>query len=204
MDILKFINKYNCYICGVNMADQLKSYYNTQRIHLKMWRPLFSFLLDIIISNCYKLSTYKPSNGAHGLRKDTHLQFCHDLSDALLKASTQPNQRRGKISNRKGTADIIWRPVKEHKLVHLWLRKSLQNCSPCIEAGRVSKKRVNSRKPLTDLSQNTTRTSRNDSVGWKRPTRAPRTNYGCSICRIPFCTSGECWNTHLAKLNTKD
>ena len=36
LDIPDFINKYNLFIYGVNIADQLKSYYNTKRTYRKI------------------------------------------------------------------------------------------------------------------------------------------------------------------------
>ena len=48
---------------GVNIADQLRSYYTTQRIHLKTWKPLFHFFFDTIIGNYYKLFFYNASEG---------------------------------------------------------------------------------------------------------------------------------------------
>ena len=35
LDILDFIEEYNLFICGINMADQLRSYYNTERTYRK-------------------------------------------------------------------------------------------------------------------------------------------------------------------------
>jgi hypothetical protein len=110
MEIPDFIDEYNCYMCGVDVADQLRSYYNTQRIHCKTWKPLFSFLFDTIIGNCYKLSSYKPSTGERGTRKDTHLQFRRDLRNALLEASRGPRKPRGAPTiegTRRGINDIV-------------------------------------------------------------------------------------------------
>ncbi|KAF2805046.1 uncharacterized protein BDZ99DRAFT_524772 [Mytilinidion resinicola] len=41
LDIPDFIEKYNLFMCGVDVADQLRSYYNTERTHRKTWKPLF-------------------------------------------------------------------------------------------------------------------------------------------------------------------
>lgn len=38
--IPQLIDKYNHFIGGVDQADQLRSYYNTQRIYVKSWKPL--------------------------------------------------------------------------------------------------------------------------------------------------------------------
>lgn len=35
------IDKYNHYMNGVDCADQLRSCYTTQRVHLKNWKPLW-------------------------------------------------------------------------------------------------------------------------------------------------------------------
>ena len=59
LDILDFIEEYNLFICGINMADQLRSYYNTERTYRKTRKPLFSFLLDTVVGNYYQLSTYR-------------------------------------------------------------------------------------------------------------------------------------------------
>ncbi|KAF2801251.1 uncharacterized protein BDZ99DRAFT_349403, partial [Mytilinidion resinicola] len=55
LDIPDFIEEYNLFMCGVDVADQLRSYYNTERTYRKTWKPLFSFLLDTVVGNCYQL-----------------------------------------------------------------------------------------------------------------------------------------------------
>ena len=55
LDIPVFIDMYNHYMNAVDNADQLRSYYSTQRVHFKSWKPLWHFLLDTTIVNSYKL-----------------------------------------------------------------------------------------------------------------------------------------------------
>ena len=55
-----FINDYNHFMGAVDQADQLRSYYNTQRTHRKTWMPLWHFLLDITITNCFKIHRHRP------------------------------------------------------------------------------------------------------------------------------------------------
>ena len=137
-----------------------------------------------------------------GLRATSYLQFRRDLRDALLHAlfqKRQPNHSQ----RRKGIMEIVWRPVKEHQHRRLWRKQAF--CSGCLEAKRTTLiPHKAARKPLADLFINTTMKKREDSTGWKRRARPPRTTWGCSVCRIPFCTNGPCWSEHLAKLNTKD
>jgi hypothetical protein len=189
-------------MCGVDIADQLRSYYNTNRVHRKTWKPLFSFLLDTMVGNSYMLSSYKQPPGKRALQRDSHLQFCRDLRDALLHSSVRP-RAQPTSAIRKGMMEITWLPVKEHQHVKIWRKQAF--CSACARARHTtSTPHRAARKPLADLSENTTRKARSDSDGWKRSYRTPRTLYGCSVCRIPLCTRAVCWAEHLAILNSKD
>ena len=40
LSILEFINIYNHYINGIDNIDQLRYYYNTQRVYFKTWKSL--------------------------------------------------------------------------------------------------------------------------------------------------------------------
>ena len=43
IEIPGFTNAYNHFMNGVDVADQLRSYYNTQKAHRKTWKPLWHF-----------------------------------------------------------------------------------------------------------------------------------------------------------------
>jgi hypothetical protein len=49
LPIPRAINDYNCYVGGVNIADQLRARFATQQQGVKPWRPLFYWLLDTTI-----------------------------------------------------------------------------------------------------------------------------------------------------------
>jgi hypothetical protein len=167
---------------------------------VKTWKPLWHFLLDVILVNCFLLSSYHSSD-AH---RDTHKQFRKDLRQALFEQSTRRRVYIRERPLRNSTSDILWYPVEDHKLVKLFTRRKQKYCSACIEAG--SKTQIQHRgrrKPLSDLSPNTTRKPRN-SKDWRRPRRAPRTLYGCSVCRIPFCRKDGCWLPYIERLKSKD
>ena len=188
-------------MCGVNVADQLRSYYNTERTHRKTQKPLFSFLLDITVGNCYQLSTYRIV-GERTLRRHSHAQFRRNLRDALFHQSIRVRKQATK-DKVKGTMDIIWQPVREHQFIRLFETKVTY--AACSEARRATATPARgARKPLADLSINTTMKRREDSRGWKRRLRPLRTRFRCSYCRIPFYTASRCQNTHLARLNSKD
>ena len=202
LDILVFIKEYNLQIYSVNIADQLRSYYNTNFIYRKTQKLLFGFQLNIVVGNSYILSSYRHTVGKQGLRQDSHLQFCRDLRDALLHASVRLRQPPT-IQNKKGVIDIMQRPVREHQLIKQFTKQP--TCAACLYKHRTTlTPHLGNRKPLADLSNNTTIRGREDSRGQKRRQRPPRTNQGCSICNIPFCKEGTCWSEHVAKLNTKE
>ncbi len=101
-----FIDKYNHYIGGVDIADQLRSYYIIQRVYYKTWKPFFHFLLDTSITNLYRLSSYYniPSDGLD------HKKFRKDLRDELFIRVTRhdySSSRKRSLSPRKTISDII-------------------------------------------------------------------------------------------------
>jgi len=93
---------------------------------------------------------------------------------------------------RYSTSDILWYPVEDHKLIKLFVQRDQKFCSAYIEAGRKTQvQHRGRRKPLSELSPNTTRKAR-DSKNWRRRHRASKTLFGCSVCHIPFCRKDEC------------
>jgi len=202
LPIPTFIFYYNYYMCGVDIADQRRSYFITQRIHRKTWKPLWHFLLDTVICNCFLLSSYTPTN-RQANRKDGHKQFRIDLRNALFERSIRKRKLyTQELPTRRSTNQIIWVPTAQHKLIKLFDKPI--NCSACVEARRHTQvRRMGRRKALSELSPNTTMQAR-DSEEWERRKRAPRTNFGCSICKIPLCGNDECWLPHIERLNSKE
>ena len=131
LEIFTFIFYYNLYMGGVDIADQLRLYYNTQRTHMKTWKPLFHFLLDTVLGNSYLLSSYRPTGG-RSTRRNGHKKFRRDLRNALFERSIQVQKAAVRNTNRRSINDIIWRPTELHTLQKLW--KKPKNCSACIKA----------------------------------------------------------------------
>ena len=86
--IPQFIDIYNHFIGGV---DQLRSYYNTQRIYVTNWKPLQHFLLDTSIVDAYKISHCIPQR-PFGEPQDhsTHKAFRTRLAAQLFAKSKRP------------------------------------------------------------------------------------------------------------------
>ena len=180
----------------------MRSYFITQRIHRQTWKPLWHFLLDTVIVNCFLLSSYRPTD-RYECRENSHKQFRIDLRRALFERSIRKRKNPApEHPPRRSTHDIIWVPMAQHQLIKLFPREV--HCSACIEAGRHTQvQRTGGRKALSELSPNTTKKPR-DSKEWERRARPPRTLFGCSICKIPFCRKDDCWGPHIERLNSKD
>lgn len=74
--ISKFIDFYNQFMNDVNIANQLRNYYDIQKIHMKNWKTLWHFLLNTIIINVYKM-IYCTSNNFHicDNKRNNHKNF---------------------------------------------------------------------------------------------------------------------------------
>ena len=75
-----FINDYNQYIGGVDLANQFREVYETHRSTLRNWWPLFYWLIDIACINAYRLYQLHTTDQ----RPLTHLQFRTELYYKLL------------------------------------------------------------------------------------------------------------------------
>ena len=53
LTISNYIDMYNHFANGVDISDQLRSYYNTQNSHWKSWKALWHFLLNTTTTTAY-------------------------------------------------------------------------------------------------------------------------------------------------------
>ena len=72
---------YNHYKVGVDVADQYRSYYFTQLKCLRNWPPIFYWLLDTTVINCYLLLRQLPSSS-----DIPHLGFSRFFRENLAKS----------------------------------------------------------------------------------------------------------------------
>ena len=132
--IPQFIDAYNHFINGVDIADQLRSYYTTQNPYSKTWKPLWHFLLDTAIVNTFIIYASNPEQPWGPYRKKhLHREFRRALITALNSNSeclTQPPPTRsGPL-----TDHIHQAHQADHKLV-----RPTTDAKPCrvyIAAGR--------------------------------------------------------------------
>jgi hypothetical protein len=166
ISIPRFIDDYNHFMGGVDIANQHRAAYET---HLRAWRswwPLWAWAIDVAIVNCFKMQSvlYKQ----HNLPKPEHCQFRQVLYKRLFeshKAIVTASRKR------KLTPDLP--PCRLNKDVpHRLYRDVFTTCVWC----RHSVKR-----------------SKGDNG---RFNRATSTQWWCTACQKPLCRPDlgrSCW-----------
>lgn len=121
LPIPRTIDDYNHFMGGVDIADQYRSIYATQRRALRIWWPMFYWALDQAIINAYlvgcQLKVWKPSFEHKDFRKQL---FCR-----LLAFSTEAREKREEI--RLGTKR--WDTSLLHESINTGSRKTCAWCA---------------------------------------------------------------------------
>jgi hypothetical protein len=190
-----FIDQYNHYMNGVDIADQIRASYTSQRRHYQTWKPLWHFLIDTMACNCYKLSTYgEPGH----IQRSSHRRFLADLTDGLLQRSSSSTNTRPYPPTRTILREHVKAvDIQEHR--HIRLPGKGGYCKACQEAGREVTPRKK-RRVFTELSAQSIRIVP-DTIFKGRRVRTPRTLYGCDVCKVFLCKNGDCWSNHLDTIN---
>lgn len=182
---------------GVDCADQLRCYYNTQRVHVKSWKPLWHFLLDSTIVNSYllhhcvpKQSNNQPRN--HYSQREFRVKLASQLFEFSERLCGRPSSAKIPLATRVHAAAPRDHGYLEH------IGDGVKACVPCLLAGRKASKLAKIRKPLLELSANSVRPRGLDKG--KRRERAPRGLLGCRLCGIYICNHMGCWKEHLAAI----
>ena len=137
--IPRFIDDYNQYMGGVDLANQFRESYETHQVTRRNWWPLFYWLIDVVCVNAYRL--YQLSAKGKLL---THLEFRIELYCKLLNYSTKGKLQslRIRLNGRR-----VFAPELRH--LHYWERRPKQgNCEWCIYERKCKKvlgKEVNNR-----------------------------------------------------------
>ncbi len=80
---------------GVDVADQLRSYYNTQQTARRNWMPLFYWLLDTAIINAYRIAR---TLGSEQEQKEFRRELVWDLvnlADDTIGIQLRAGSKRG-------------------------------------------------------------------------------------------------------------
>ena len=187
-----YIDMYNHFMNGVDIADQLRSYYNTQKSYWKSWKALWHFLLDTTITNAYLQASSSPARPwAEDRDNWKHREFRIRLANQLFDHS---ERLQWCPFTAQPMAELVHRAApRDHGKLQK-LGNIPRTCIPCRNAHRKTSRAQPIRKPLEELSVNTVRVIRKER---KRPERIPRTRHGCALCQMYICDHKRCWNEHL-------
>ena len=158
------VNDYNHHMGGVDTADQLRSYNSTQLRARRNWMPLFFWLLDIVLVNCFILA--KLMNLVEkqvDFRKKLVWELISMAKEEEIAIPTQPSTRKIKIT-KKFTVDnlpAIRLKPGNHLPVHNTQRKTYVWCS--------LKSSNEGRKKSRDESQ-----------------------FSCKLCNVYLCLNKNC------------
>jgi hypothetical protein len=198
LNIPEFIDMYNHFMNSVDRADQIRTYYRTNRKTYRTWKPLWNYLFQTTICNA---ALIWMDQGHSTKKRGGHLQFRTKLASRLMAHS----------SSSKYTSPIdgfgVRTILNNHVITsgngcngtHEFISRSASECKACMAQGRTAQA-SEKRKILGELSENSIRFNQNGEKS--RRSRPPRTKYGCSVCQIHLCKGGTCWEEHtqLSKL----
>ena len=153
LPIPNYIDMYNHFMNGVDVADQLRSYYNTQKSYWKSWKALWHFLLDITVTNAYLQAASTPTRPwAEPREARTHRDFRIRLVNQLFD---QSERLKLPPHTPQAMAELVHRAApRDHGQLQK-LGNIPRNCVPCRDAGRKTSRAQPIRKLLEALSVNT-------------------------------------------------
>ena len=151
---------YNRGMDGVDLNDQLKSYYPSGRSGKKWWRKVLWYLLDVTICNSFLVEKLSPHSAFHRTRH-TQLQFRIQLAKQLIGRFVG---ERGVQEQRDGAGR--WRMCSHSPTC-------LVTFKPGLMEGRGRVYSVQGRADATPLA-----------------VEQRHTIYGCSRCGVNLCKGG--------------
>ena len=193
LEIPTFIDDYHHFMGGVDIADQLRAYYSTQRISLRSWNPLFFWMLDTAILNAYLVG--RQLHGNHYMQ---HKEFRENLWNTLFSYSAHVfSERKLAKFYTPTTTQYTFTPessikIQSHQenkeietLEHKW--KALEKQTRCYNCRAIfsatKKRKFGDEIPINGVQRKL----------------AGKTQWACNICDVALCTSGDCWADYHRK-----
>lgn len=163
LEIPIFIDDYNHFMGGVDIANQYREAYETHRPTCRNWWPLFYWLIDVSVINSYRLYCLHMTD--MGRKALSHVQFRTELYCYLFGFSVNAKVQRLQLN--LGTKRLFSSNVPHiHERVR---RPRIRDCEWCSYLLRYTR----------------------FMGGQETPRR--RSNYGCRFCEVTLCDNNECW-----------
>jgi hypothetical protein len=123
--IPRFIDDYNHFMGGVDLANQYRESYETHKSTQRNWWPLFYWLIDVACINGYRLQQL------HQKKPLNHLEFRTQLASSLLDYSSKAklNSLHIGLGGRR-----LFGPELPH--VHYWVKCPRVSCAWCLYESR--------------------------------------------------------------------
>lgn len=102
MPIPRCIDDYNQHMGGVDIADQLRSYYDTQLTSFRTWWPMLFWVFDTMVTNAYFIFRDMPQTPPM-----THKEFRLQAAWGLILAKTESKTRRTQPDSQQSTRPTV-------------------------------------------------------------------------------------------------
>jgi hypothetical protein len=171
--IPKIIDDYNHFMGGVDISDQLRSYYSSQLKVRRNWMPLFFWLLDTTIVNSYLI--YKKNGGIFNHRK-FNIELACDLMDSGLMEDGKVTRSQPKLA----------KTVKTPRRKAIYISKH----SNSLPVRRLSNERHLAQfrsRAFCILCRHKAKKVEGKSSDEKAPRGHGSTTTECSTCEVPLC-----------------
>ena len=187
MPIPELINSYNCFMNGVDLADQMRVSYEFRRRCYRTWFPLWHFLRETAITNAMKIWRASHSDSTE---QSIHLEFRLALAHSLMQKTSlsgeAPRSRKRPIDLLEGNEVM---PIAKRRCsgnLKVLIKRD-QRCKSC----QTNRRTINGyiRKPLDEISVNNVVKYNGHK---ERRKRAPRTPFGCTECNTALCRQTIC------------
>ena len=190
--IFDFIDFYNHFMNNVDVIDQFWCYYNTQQIHLKIWKFLWHFLLNTTIINNYKiiniidfrLYTKFRKHNSYWLFRIKLIQKLYDFFVRIAKSFKNLQH----YTQKKLIQLIRYIFSKKHKK-RVQLNEIWHYCILCSIINRIVQK-LNIKKSLQNLFLNSFKAKQQRQQFFK-------SNLGYELYVMFICKKISCWKKHL-------
>ena len=161
---------------------------------MKNWKPLWHFLLDTTITNCYKLHHFHPQGLPFNKRYEQK-EFRTKLAIELFNHSERTTSPPGN-STQTHMGPLIQYVIPDvaSQYQHVLLSQVPKACVPCKVGKRRPAETTKKRKALGELSYNV---QRPNQANKKRKAERKKSRHGCKLCGIYICKKGSCWEEHL-------
>jgi hypothetical protein len=194
--IPQVIDDYNHRMNAVDISDQMRASYSTQRRQYRTWKPLFFFLFETALINAYKIGleqrllSQDSKNSGHFLyREQLALQLMAEEREKRAALQSVPAKNKPTGNGEHMTGHFTMEDGCKGTMEKLGLNP--KNCKACTAARRSCQ----TRNPLQEVSLNSVLQSGSVSKQASRD-KLPRSTFGCSKCKIILCQQMKCWRNH--------